>query len=398
MDVQEIIRLQKEPFVVDLDKTKSVLFGLTDAATSESDRLEIIRLLRNVFAVNPKVREDILSTHGQKVTKAAFKIVSESLNNDGNEVAGRCALQLVHNLLAGGSRSQEALIPYMADLLACLDSTDAKLANYAASLYLLVLNESDIEGQILSTVEVSALLCAIERHESNFALLCIQTLLKEQRYVPTVEEISEKLEKEQMLQFLDIALESNPTSFGNALIRHFATMFKVHTAQILTTMRNKDLTLDPAEVLRLLSLVTSISADENKLRALQEDKSLLIDSLYLIRMMNDMGKSDEDNMFKPVRKMADLNADETVKNPVYGFKRDLIRLLGNLCWKHRENQDQVRELSGLPLLMDCSALDGTNPLITEIVVFALRNLCEGNPENQKILSRIDKEGNIEVRL
>ena len=106
-------------------------------------------------------------------------------------------------------------------------------------------------------------------------------------------------------------------------------------------MRTKDLELDPAEVLRLLSLLTAISADVEKLKFLQEDKSLLIDSLYLIRMMNDMGKSEEDNMFKPVRKMADLNKEETVSNPVYGFKRDLIRLLGNLCWKHKENQDQV---------------------------------------------------------
>ena len=55
-------------------------------------------------------------------------------------------------------------------------------------------------------------------------------------------------------------------------------------------------------------------------------------------------------------------------------------------------------MDGLPLLMDCSAFAGTNPLITEIVVFALRNLCDGNPENQKTVSEIKKEGNIEVRI
>ena len=29
-------------------------------------------------------------------------------------------------------------------------------------------------------------------------------------------------------------------------------------------------------------------------------------------------------------------------NPVFGFKRDLVRLIGNMCWRHRKNQDTVR--------------------------------------------------------
>jgi hypothetical protein len=35
-------------------------------------------------------------------------------------------------------------------------------------------------------------------------------------------------------------------------------------------------------------------------------------------------------------------SDTEIHDPVFGFKRDLIRLIGNLCYKSKENQDLVR--------------------------------------------------------
>ena len=37
-------------------------------------------------------------------------------------------------------------------------------------------------------------------------------------------------------------------------------------------------------------------------------------------------------------------------------------------------------------------MDITNPIITQWVVFAVRNLCENNIENQAIIAAIDKKG------
>lgn len=55
-----------------------------------------------------------------------------------------------------------------------------------------------------------------------------------------------------------------------------------------------------------------------------------------------------DNDFSPIHKLSELNiSDKGVEtqveqHPAFGFKACLVRLLGNLCWRHRENQDQVK--------------------------------------------------------
>ena len=36
-----------------------------------------------------------------------------------------------------------------------------------------------------------------------------------------------------------------------------------------------------------------------------------------------------------------MNNEAFASDPVFGFKRDLIRLIGNLCHKNKENQDLV---------------------------------------------------------
>ena len=37
-------------------------------------------------------------------------------------------------------------------------------------------------------------------------------------------------------------------------------------------------------------------------------------------------------------------------------------------------------------------MDAKNPMITQWVILAIHNLCQNNFENQKIVSRIDKNG------
>ena len=43
------------------------------------------------------------------------------------------------------------------------------------------------------------------------------------------------------------------------------------------------------------------------------------------------------------RKLCDMNREdvEGISDPVFGFKRDLIQLVGNLCHSNKQNQDLV---------------------------------------------------------
>ena len=56
---------------------------------------------------------------------------------------------------------------------------------------------------------------------------------------------------------------------------------------------------------------------------------------------------------------------------------------------------QVRENRGIELLLDCSQADGRNPLITQWVILAVRNLCEHNLANQEVIRSIETKGKMD---
>ena len=47
-----------------------------------------------------------------------------------------------------------------------------------------------------------------------------------------------------------------------------------------------------------------------------------------------------DNAFTPANKLTQEGSIDK-NNPVFGLKRDIIRLIGNLVYKNRTNQDKV---------------------------------------------------------
>ncbi|XP_023340250.1 ataxin-10 [Eurytemora carolleeae] len=53
---------------------------------------------------------------------------------------------------------------------------------------------------------------------------------------------------------------------------------------------------------------------------------------------------------------------------------------------------QVGELEGVQLLLDCSQIDGKNPLISQWVILSVKALCDKHPENQNILFNLRRQG------
>ena len=58
--------------------------------------------------------------------------------------------------------------------------------------------------------------------------------------------------------------------------------------------------------------------------------------------------SDFSNQMEPNAGSAGAGAQVT-NSPTFNFKSALIRLLGNLCWKNRENQDEVSVVRFIPI-------------------------------------------------
>uniref|UniRef100_G1U6L4 Ataxin-10 n=1 Tax=Oryctolagus cuniculus TaxID=9986 RepID=G1U6L4_RABIT len=87
-----------------------------------------------------------------------------------------------------------------------------------------------------------------------------------------------------------------------------------------------------------------------------------------------------------------------VSSVAEGFKSHLIRLIGNLCYKIKDNQDKVNELDGIPLILDSCRIDDNNLFLTQWVVYAIRNLTEDNVQNQDVIAKMEDQGLADTSL
>ncbi|XP_014218473.1 ataxin-10 [Copidosoma floridanum] len=253
------------------------------------------------------------------------------------------------------------------------------------------------------------------------ALDTITLLLRDPNYL---KDIYEEVSIDDRLYLLDIIhqeVRSVAYNEGNhgayvmpiETIEFLADNFKKKSDLILKTVDTHVKNLEPTEVTILLDILGVLTSNSHleECKRLQEDKSLLINCIYLLKAVHMAGK-ETNNCFTPLQKLSDLaiaankNGNETEdsnndfhkkiqSHPAFGFKAGVIRVIGNLVHKHEKNQNLVRELDGLPLLLDCCNLDARNPLIIQWTTLATRNVLENNSENQEVVSKMVKIGTVD---
>jgi hypothetical protein len=64
------------------------------------------------------------------------------------------------------------------------------------------------------------------------------------------------------------------------------------------------------------------------------------------------------------------------------YKMEMVTILGNIMTDSRKIQDFVRKEGGLPLLAKEAKIQDDYPFMKERAIFAIRNACKGNLENQ----------------
>ena len=70
-----------------------------------------------------------------------------------------------------------------------------------------------------------------------------------------------------------------------------------------------------------------------------------------------------------------------------GFKSELIRCVGNLCFRHHGRQEYIRSAGGLEIMLNHCHIEDKHPFLREWSVLALRNCCEGNETNQQYVQQ-----------
>lgn len=96
--------------------------------------------------------------------------------------------------------------------------------------------------------------------------------------------------------------------------------------------------------------------------------------------------------------------------PYHGYRRDLVAVIGNCCFRRPTCQDAVREwalgtetseakaCTGLILMLQQCVNDEKNPNLREWALLAMRNLLEGNEENRIAVSALEVRGVVQDPL
>ncbi|XP_065580785.1 ataxin-10-like [Artemia franciscana] len=199
-----------------------------------------------------------------------------------------------------------------------------------------------------------------------------------------------------LLETIYHALASTPESKATvsaAFIQYAAEVFKLKSDFMLHVLRrNED--VEPLEYTKMLEILASSSGSDKYVLMLQEDKSLLISTVYLLKCFHQLGKEAEEG-FTPVEDLAVLapnNVNRIQEEPTFCFKRDLIRLIANLTWRNLSNQNEIREMNGIEIIMECCCIDARNPFMQQWCILAMRNLLEDNIENQRYVASMTEQG------
>jgi hypothetical protein len=124
----------------------------------------------------------------------------------------------------------------------------------------------------------------------------------------------------------------------------------------------------------------------------------------VLKLLQDVDKFDEEVRLFMKFNEKELEASEQHKSKfgiidmTFGLKKEIITIIGNLCYKHKGIQDEIRELGGIPIILNHTSVDENNPFIREWSILAIRNLCENNSENQGLIASLQPKGVVENEL
>ncbi|KAJ0974581.1 hypothetical protein J5N97_016546 [Dioscorea zingiberensis] len=89
-------------------------------------------------------------------------------------------------------------------------------------------------------------------------------------------------------------------------------------------------------------------------------------------------------------------ADTLKVCPYKGFRRDVVSVISNCLYQRKQVQDEFRRQNGIPLLLQQCVIDEDNSFLREWGLMAVRNLLEGNMENQHEIAQLELQGTVDT--
>ncbi|XP_077230470.1 uncharacterized protein LOC143863630 [Tasmannia lanceolata] len=82
--------------------------------------------------------------------------------------------------------------------------------------------------------------------------------------------------------------------------------------------------------------------------------------------------------------------------PYKGYRSEIVAVIGNCTFRRKHVQDEIRSQKGILLLLQQCVVDEDNPFLREWGIWAVRNLLEGNVENQQEVVELELQGSVDM--
>ncbi|XP_066406027.1 ataxin-10 isoform X1 [Molothrus aeneus] len=313
----------------------------------------------------------------------------------------RCSLQFLGNIAAGNGDSQNSIwkCAFPDLFLTCLPYSDEKIVSYCCMVLFTCLNSERVR-ELLDPGNLPVALHVLrvykEQLDSEWSFLIVtEHLLK---CPELVKALYAKLSNQERVTLLELMMvkvsDKNSVSSEemNVFVRHagfLADCFQEKCGAVLKLTAAAAAEDEEALVtIRLLDVLCEMTSNSSQLEHLQAFPGLLETAVDTLRLTHLAGKQAV-NIFTATHA---VTGQEEISHPAVGFKSHLIRLIGNLCYKNKENQDKVYDLDGISLILDNCSIDDNNPFVSQWAVYAIRNLTEQNEQNQALIAQMERKG------
>uniref|UniRef100_A0A672H4S9 Ataxin-10 n=1 Tax=Salarias fasciatus TaxID=181472 RepID=A0A672H4S9_SALFA len=376
----------EEEVFSDLLKVLTNLCEELHTASADGDGLQAFSLQLQLTAECFRAQRNacVQSTRNQSLLETVFLLLffyftnAFSLSPCGSAL--RCGIQFLGNLAVGNQTCKDDIWQLSFPDLLLVD--DEKVVNYTSMVLHTCLDETKVED--LSARRTSSWLLRVMElcrtrpeldwtcsfYISAYNVFNLVVTLLELLFAQLREEVSEEC------------------GVPPDVARFLAGSFQKSCGAVLALATGSVLQ-EALTVISLLDVLCEMTSDLKQFMFLQDHPDLLVTTVELLQQVHAIGKASK-NIFSAAQNFSSLSADG--ESPVISFKAHLIRFIGNLCHGNAGNQNKVRELEGIPLILDNCNIDSNNPFISQWAIFAIRNLLENNVQNQELVASLERRG------
>uniref|UniRef100_A0A3Q1JG33 Ataxin-10 n=1 Tax=Anabas testudineus TaxID=64144 RepID=A0A3Q1JG33_ANATE len=315
----------------------------------------------------------------------------------------RCGIQFLGNLAVGNQMCKDDIwrMSFPDLLLQLLRVDDEKVVNYSSMVLHTCLDETKVEElSEPQNIQLALRVMDLCRNQPDLdwtVLIATQHFLNSSTLVEKMYSGMSHHERVTLLELLFAQLreeDSEQCSIPPSVAQFLASSFQKCCGAVLTLATGSASSDEEAlTVISLLDVLCEMTSDHKQFMFLQEHPDLLVTTVELLEQVHAIGKASK-NIFSSAQNFSSFSGDEdsSSHSPVISFKAHLIRLIGNLCHSNTNNQNKVRELEGIPLILDNCNIDSNNPFISQWAIFAIRNLLEHNTQNQELVASLERRG------